>query len=403
MQCRAFPTDVFSDTQRDEAFALRFSVTFRRLSSLLHQGADDGTENKVYIWVRGCMKRKSDVKISRNVFMIVQAGNAARDERRAGAQVSDKSFTSTRLRVGGWLPSYRAAGRHAAPDEVIAPLDDEPVDTAPPVVPPAAGRNRREGEYWPLQRLVLAGAIVLGLMVVLAVVSGQGDETAPSTPYRTAKTPARATNPNGPVIPTTDAETPGASPSAETTSPAATTAGGAGGGAPATATVVRTGPATTGPGPTYTVTDVTLASGARVGLAPVNRTGYRVRQRNFVGRVDPIGANSSASDKDDATFTVRPGLADSRCFSFESVNHPWYYLRHRNFRIYLQPVDGTALFAADTTFCPVTGLTGQHTSLQAFNYPDYYVCQHGDDLYLDPGRTDNATRTAMTFIVVAGF
>ncbi len=39
--------------------------------------------------------------------------------------------------------------------------------------------------------------------------------------------------------------------------------------------------------------------------------------------------------KEDATFYLRPGLGNGGWASFESVCHPGYYLRHRNWNIYL--------------------------------------------------------------------
>jgi hypothetical protein len=136
--------------------------------------------------------------------------------------------------------------------------------------------------------------------------------------------------------------------------------------------------------------------GARVGLEPVSKPGYRVRHRDFAGRIDYIGPNSSALDRADSSFTVRAGLANSRCVSFESVNYPGYYLRHQNFRIYLHRVDGTRLFAADATFCAVTGLAGRGTSLRSYNYPDRYLCHRSSELYIAAGVSSAATFAVRT-------
>ncbi|MFV2012839.1 MULTISPECIES: AbfB domain-containing protein [unclassified Micromonospora] len=139
---------------------------------------------------------------------------------------------------------------------------------------------------------------------------------------------------------------------------------------------------------------LTLTVGGTFGLEPVNLPGRRVRHRNFDGRVDIVDQRSKA----DAAFVVRRGLAKSSCISLEAVNFPGYYLRHKNFRFYLHRVDGSALFRADATFCPVTGLTGQHTSLRSYNYPDRYL--HHDGRYLklsEIGRGANASYA--TFIV----
>ncbi|BCB90785.1 hypothetical protein Psuf_080980 [Phytohabitans suffuscus] len=112
-----------------------------------------------------------------------------------------------------------------------------------------------------------------------------------------------------------------------------------------------------------------LAPGARIGLEPVTHPGYRVRHRDFVGRIDPVGAGSSALDRADSTFTVRAGLADRSCVSLEAVNYPGYYLRHQDFAIHLHRREPSALYAADATFCPRAGLAGRDVSLRSYNYP----------------------------------
>lgn len=76
----------------------------------------------------------------------------------------------------------------------------------------------------------------------------------------------------------------------------------------------------------------------------------------------------------DEQFKIVPGLADSNGIAFESANKPGYYLRHNNFKLVLEPNDGSALFKADATFCDVTG-HGDPTwvSFKSYNFPNYYV------------------------------
>jgi hypothetical protein len=80
-----------------------------------------------------------------------------------------------------------------------------------------------------------------------------------------------------------------------------------------------------------------------------------------LGFTEVVNAASSATLKADATFYVRRGLADPTCYSFESRNFPGNYLRHSNFRIRKDPNDGSALFAADATFCAQSGRFGTGT------------------------------------------
>ncbi|MFY1690004.1 AbfB domain-containing protein [Plantactinospora sp. WMMB782] len=141
-----------------------------------------------------------------------------------------------------------------------------------------------------------------------------------------------------------------------------------------------------------------LSLGSRVGLEPVALSGFRVRHARFVGRIDRIGTGSWSRDRLDATFVVRSGLADRGCFSLESVNFPGYFLRHQNFRIHLHRRDGSALFAADATFCAVTGLAGRGISLRSRNYPSRYLAHSGSELRI---RTPEGAgeRAAATFRV----
>jgi hypothetical protein len=53
------------------------------------------------------------------------------------------------------------------------------------------------------------------------------------------------------------------------------------------------------------------------------------------------------------TFVVRPGLADATMVSFESLMSPAHYLRHHNFKIYMEQCADN-LAKSDATFKPVT-------------------------------------------------
>ena len=54
--------------------------------------------------------------------------------------------------------------------------------------------------------------------------------------------------------------------------------------------------------------------------------------------------------KEDATFCVRRGLAEGNALSFESFNFPKYYIRHRDFELWVGQDDGSDLFKKDATF-----------------------------------------------------
>jgi hypothetical protein len=103
-----------------------------------------------------------------------------------------------------------------------------------------------------------------------------------------------------------------------------------------------------------------------------------------------VTSSSSSTDKGDATWIVRPGLADSSCISFESANAAGKYLRHYAFELYLNSNNGTAQFASDATFCPVTGNSGTGYSFQSFNYRTKYIRHYRFVVYIASNGGSNA-------------
>ncbi|MFG3103974.1 AbfB domain-containing protein [Streptomyces sp. NPDC048182] len=111
-----------------------------------------------------------------------------------------------------------------------------------------------------------------------------------------------------------------------------------------------------------------------------------VRHQAGAARTDVVNSGSDALLKNDATWRIVPGLANSSCYSFESRNYPGQYLRHREFRVYKE--GGTDdLFRNDATFCPVPGANGS-VRMSAYNFPDQYLRHYDSTLYLaTPGGT----------------
>ena len=87
-------------------------------------------------------------------------------------------------------------------------------------------------------------------------------------------------------------------------------------------------------------------------------TNRYLRHQDSLAYTEVVDAASSSLLKADATYTIRAGLADAGCYSFESVNFPGQYLRHQNSRVRNSPDDGSALLRADATWCARVGLTG---------------------------------------------
>lgn len=94
-----------------------------------------------------------------------------------------------------------------------------------------------------------------------------------------------------------------------------------------------------------------------------------VRHQSYRARID-----ESVSPIEDSQFRVVAGLAGSGTVSFESVNFPGYYLRHRNNEIWLDASDGTAQFKSDATWYRRAGLAnGGWSSYESYNIPGQYI------------------------------
>jgi hypothetical protein len=135
----------------------------------------------------------------------------------------------------------------------------------------------------------------------------------------------------------------------------------------------------------------TPAPGDRVSLEWTERPGTVMRHRNFLVRVD----STSRTSRQDATFTVRAGLARPDCLSLEAVNFRGRFVRHRDFVLRLDRRDDSELFRADATFCPEPARTG--VVLRSVNYPDRLVtADRNGQLFLSLGTPDTAARFRLT-------
>ncbi|WP_447007280.1 AbfB domain-containing protein [Saccharothrix isguenensis] len=111
-----------------------------------------------------------------------------------------------------------------------------------------------------------------------------------------------------------------------------------------------------------------------------------LRHSSNAGFISAITDSSPELDKQDATFDIVPGHADSSCYSLRSRNFPDHYLRHRGFRVEMATNDGTPLFAADSTFCAQPGNGGEGVSWQSINFSDRYLRAHGTEAWISHGK-----------------
>jgi len=148
-----------------------------------------------------------------------------------------------------------------------------------------------------------------------------------------------------------------------------------------------------GPSP---VASGTLNPGSTISLRATTSgfTTRYIRHQNDNVVTSDVSSGSSALDKNDASWIVRRGLANPSCVSFESRNYPGDFLRHSNFQLFRQPMDGSALFRADATFCPEAGKSGQGMSFRSFNFSTRYLRHFNNTLYIASNGGSNAFDSA---------
>ncbi|KDR66944.1 hypothetical protein GALMADRAFT_1137973 [Galerina marginata CBS 339.88] len=122
-----------------------------------------------------------------------------------------------------------------------------------------------------------------------------------------------------------------------------------------------------------------------------------------------VTSSSATTLKQQASWSVRTGLGNSACFSFESRDTPGSFLRHTAFVLELSANDGSKQFHEDATFCPQAGLNGQGNSVRSWNHPTrsfrnfnntLFVASHGGVHDFDATASFNDD---VSWVVSAGF
>ncbi len=145
---------------------------------------------------------------------------------------------------------------------------------------------------------------------------------------------------------------------------------------------------------------------AFISLRSINFPDRFIRHITFLAELTNI---ASELDKNDGTFEIVQGLADSRFVSFRSANFPTFYLRHQDFRLKLQesvpPLGAThdRLFAEDATFSLQPGNSDiTELSFASFNFPDRFIRHKQLHLFIEPLRDDLSFQDS-TFRIEPGF
>ncbi|EIN06631.1 fungal alpha-L-arabinofuranosidase [Punctularia strigosozonata HHB-11173 SS5] len=165
----------------------------------------------------------------------------------------------------------------------------------------------------------------------------------------------------------------------------------------------------------YATTSLTSGPALTVGSSisiRVTTPGFDTRFLAHTGanvNTQVVTSSSSTALKQQASWSVRTGLGNSACFSFESRDTPGSFIRHSNFQLMLNANDGSKLFSEDATFCPHAGLNGQGNSFQSWSYPARFIRHFNDVGYIasEAGfETWDATTSYnddVSFVVSAGF
>ncbi|KAI1259045.1 Arabinosidase B [Xylariaceae sp. FL1019] len=165
----------------------------------------------------------------------------------------------------------------------------------------------------------------------------------------------------------------------------------------------------------YATTSLTsgtaLSTGSKVSLR-VTTSGYDTRYIAHTGStVDTqvVTTSSATALKQQASWTVVAGLANTACVSFQSVDTPGSYIRHYNFALTLAANDGTKQFHEDATFCPKAGLSGTGSSFLAWGYPTRFFRHYDNVMYIaSQGGVDTFDATGsynadVSFVVSSSF
>jgi hypothetical protein len=121
-----------------------------------------------------------------------------------------------------------------------------------------------------------------------------------------------------------------------------------------------------------------------------------VRHSNYLGEISPM---RSDLDREDASFTITPGLADPNKISFESANFPGYFLRDKDGRVRLHRNDGSQAFNDDATFAQVPGIADPSwSSFESHRYPGKFLRHRNFNLWVEKGHGE-LFRNDATFVL----
>ncbi|TGJ80927.1 hypothetical protein E0Z10_g7844 [Xylaria hypoxylon] len=126
---------------------------------------------------------------------------------------------------------------------------------------------------------------------------------------------------------------------------------------------------------------LTVGSSISLQATTSGYTTYYLAHTGTTINAQVVSSSSTTALKQQASWTVRAGLGNSACFSFESKDTPGNFIRHYDFSLLLNANDGTKQFKEDATFCTQAGLNGQGSSIRAWSYPTRYLRHYNTVAY----------------------
>ncbi|WP_030767681.1 sigma-70 family RNA polymerase sigma factor [Streptomyces sp. NRRL F-2664] len=140
----------------------------------------------------------------------------------------------------------------------------------------------------------------------------------------------------------------------------------------------------------------TVGLGAQ-SLESADQPGLYLTYSGDFATLDRVSASSSKQARQRVTFTVVPGLADTRCVTFRAADGR--YLRHHYLRLRLSTDDGSELFRKDATFCPRAGAVAGSVTLESHNYPGSVLRHRDGGIWLDGSDGTRAFAGQASFVV----
>ncbi|WP_432119548.1 glycoside hydrolase family 43 protein [Streptomyces sp. bgisy032] len=114
-----------------------------------------------------------------------------------------------------------------------------------------------------------------------------------------------------------------------------------------------------------------------------------------------VDGSSGSAEKQAATFTVVPGLADAGGCSFRDTTGA--YLRHWDFRARFDANDGTRTFAEDATFLLRAGTASGSVRFESYNHPGRYLRHYAYQLRVERSDGTDLFRQDSSFVPVTAW